>query len=326
MDAGHIFRWLIYGWTVLVGAVVGSFLNVVIARVPAGESIVSPRSRCPQCKAFIRWYDNVPVVSWLVLRARCRACGSRISARYPAVEALGAAAALVAVSRHGLSGAAAAEFAFAAALFALAFIDIDTWLLPNAITWPLIAFGLVMGWLGVTPAGSALSAAYGAGLGFAAFGLVAWLGEKVFRKEALGFGDVWLLAGLGAFMGPAGLLPIVLLASIQGATVGLALLALGKGEPGTEAPSRPTDGGRGAPALRRDGDPATARRDADAVRPGADVTRARSGLPDARPEEDDWVPPRHAVPFGPFLVAGALEWLWFGGLLARAVPVLQLFQ
>jgi len=300
---------LLVAWVALVGAVIGSFLNVVIARVPAGESIVRPASRCPRCRSPIRWYDNLPIVSWLWLRARCRACGARISARYPMVEALGAGAALVAFARHGLSGAAAAELAFVAALVALAFIDIDTWLLPNAITWPVIAFGLAMGWFGVTPAGSARSAAYGAGLGFAAFGLVAFLGEKVFRKEALGFGDVWLLAGLGGWMGPAALLPIVLLASIQGSVVGITLLALGKGEPGASAPLPSTGGGGQAPALRKDADAAAASCSVD--------TAAR---------EPDWVPPRHAVPFGPFLVAGALEWLWLGGLLARAVPVLQLFR
>ncbi len=285
IDAGYIPRWLILGWSALVGAVVGSFLNVVIARVPAGESIVRPRSRCPACKALIRWYDNVPVLSWLALRARCRSCGARIPARYPVVEVLGAVAALIAVTRHGLSGAAAVELAFAAALIALAFIDIDTWLLPNVITWPLIAFGLAMAPLGMTPAGSLRGAAYGAGLGFTVFALISWLGEKAFKKEALGFGDVWLLAGLGAFEGIAALLPVVLLASIQGAAVGIALLALGRGEPG----------------------------------PGDEQAENQSS-------DDDWVPPKHAVPFGPFLVAGALEWLWLGGLLARAVPILQLFR
>ena len=309
IDAGYITRWLILGWTVLAGAVVGSFLNVVIARVPAGESIVRPRSRCPACKAFIRWYDNVPVVSWLALRARCRSCGARIPARYPVVEALGAAAAVVAVARQGPSGAAAVEFAFAAALIALAFIDIDTWLLPNAITWPLIAFGLATAPLGVTPAGSLRAAAYGAGLGFAAFAGLSWLAEKVFKKEALGFGDVWLLSGLGAFLGVAALLPVVLLASIQGATLGIVLLALGKGEPGAAAPS--TGGGGRAPALRHE-----VGEDADAPADRAHVA----------PPEDDWVPPKHAVPFGPFLVAGALEWLWLGGVLADAVPLLRLFR
>jgi leader peptidase (prepilin peptidase)/N-methyltransferase len=297
-------------WSALVGAAVGSFLNVLIARVPAGESIVRPGSRCPRCKTPIRWYDNMPVVSWLVLRARCRACGARISARYPLVEALGASVAVVAFARHGFSGAAVAELAFAAALLALAFIDLDTWLLPNAITWPLIAFGLAMGLVGVTPVGSLRGAAYGAGLGFAAFALIGWLGEKAFKKEALGFGDVWLLAGLGAWMGPAALLPIVLLASIQGSVVGLALILLGKGQrgPTTTAGDKPPPYEIGT------------------------TTTTPTPIPIASTKttptltEDDWVPPKNAVPFGPFLVAGALEWLWLGGFLAQAIPLLRLFR
>jgi leader peptidase (prepilin peptidase)/N-methyltransferase len=314
---------LLAAWVALVGATIGSFLNVVIARVPAGQSIVRPGSRCPRCASPIRWYDNVPILSWLWLRARCRTCGAPISFRYPLVEVLGASAALVAFGRHGLSGAAAAELAFAAALVALAFIDVDTWLLPNTITWPLIAFGLAMAWLGVTPAGSVRAAVQGAGLGFGAFGLIAWLGEKVFRKEALGFGDVWLLAGLGGWMGPSALLPVVLLASIQGSIVGLALLALGRGEPGPEGRAPAGGSLRQGTDSRPEGDEEAA--------PAPEIP---TPAPDSRPPgprhvsapEAEWVPPRHAVPFGPFLVAGALEWLWLGGLLARAVPVLQLFR
>ncbi len=265
-------------WSVLVGLAVGSFANVVVARVPAGESVVSPRSRCPRCKAPIRWYDNLPVVSWLALRARCRSCGARISVRYPAVELAGAAVALIALARHGASLAALAEFGFVVTLLILALIDADTWLLPNAITWPLLGSGLLLGAVGLTPAGSFRPALYGAGLGFGAFALLAWGAEKALRKEALGFGDVWLLAALGAWMGVAALLPVVLLASLQGSVVGVALMALGKAQPGGE------------------------------------------------PRADGWTPPRNAVPFGPFLVAGALEWLWLGDRLARAVPVLRLFR
>jgi leader peptidase (prepilin peptidase)/N-methyltransferase len=329
-------------WTAMVGAVVGSFLNVVIARVPTGESIVHPGSRCPCCRAPIRWYDNLPLVSWIALRARCRSCGARISPRYPLVEALGAAAALVAFARHGFSGAAAAEFAFAAGLLALAFIDLDTWLLPNVITWPLMGFGIAMGAFAVTPASSIPRAASGAGLGFAAFALVAWIGERVFKKEALGFGDVWLLACLGAWMGPAALLPVVLLASIQGAVVGLSLIALGKGEPGpplpltagpTESPSltaTPTEP-LSAPRAREIQPATTPPSDSftPPALPAVEDSQARTSLAEALNVNDpgaDWIPPKHAVPFGPFLVAGALEWLWLGGLLARAVPMLDLFR
>lgn len=301
-------------WAAMLGAVVGSFLNVVIARVPRGESVVRPRSRCPRCGAAIAWYDNLPILSWVLLRARCRACGAPISWRYPLVEALGAATGVLACQRHGLGGAFAAELAFVAVLVALAFIDLDTWLLPHALTWPLIALGLAASVLGFSPArlGSSL---LGAGLGFAAFAFVAVVGEKVFRKEALGFGDVWLLAGIGAFLGAIALLPVVLLASLQGSVVGVALLLAGRGTPGPPV-SAPGDGaapGPGEPAPPPPGSTAAA------VEPEGSARSPATS-------HDGWIPPRHALPFGPFLSLGALEWLFLGDWLARAVPALRLFR
>lgn len=293
-------RWAAFAWAFAVGAVVGSFLNVVVARVPAGESIVHPRSRCPGCRTAIAWYDNVPVVSWLLLRGRCRACRIRISFRYPLVELLGGAAAVVAVSRHGLSLAALAEFGFAATLLALSFIDLDTWLLPHVITVPLLLAGVGLSALGLTAAPSFLSSLAGAAAGWLSFAAVSFAGEKIFKKEALGFGDVWLLGGIGAWVGPAGLLPVVLLASVQGTVVGLALIVTGRGQPG------PTP----VPA-------------AEASVPEIPVPEATGQEPDP---DADWIPPRNAVPFGPFLAAGALEWLWAQGFLARIIPALSIFR
>jgi leader peptidase (prepilin peptidase) / N-methyltransferase len=300
-------RALEVAWVVLVGAAIGSFLNVVIARVPRGASIVRPGSRCPRCGAAIAWYDNVPVVSWLVLRGRCRACHTRISVRYPAVELLGAGAALLAWHRHGLGGAAAAELAFVAALVALALIDLDTWLLPHAITWPLIAFGVGASAFGISATPSLTSSLWGAGLGFGVFALVAWAGARVFKKEALGFGDVWLLTGLGAWLGAGALLPIVLLASIQGSVVGIALMVLGRAQPGP-AKNEPSAGGS---PLALPSPPE-----------GEGIGRGGALAAD----EDDWVPPRNAVPFGPFLAVAALEWLYLSGAIAALVPALEVFR
>jgi leader peptidase (prepilin peptidase) / N-methyltransferase len=313
---------LVAAWCALVGAVVGSFLNVVVGRVPAGESVVSPGSRCPTCKTPIRWYDNVPVASWLVLRARCRACGTRISIRYPLVELAGGALGLVAFLRQGVSGAAAVELAFTATLLALALIDLDTWLLPNAITWPLLGTGLALSWWGITPAGAVQASAYGAGIGFVVFAAISVGAEKLLKKEAMGFGDVWLLAGLGGWMGVGALLPIVLFASIQGSVVGIGLVLLGRGEPGPKEvaplpgplPAPPGEGVHGTPGEGVHGTPGE----------GIHGTPGQGGR--GTEEEDDWVPPKHAVPFGPFLVLGAVEWLWFSGPLARLVPVLELFR
>ncbi len=310
---------LVAAWVALIGAVVGSFLNVVVARVPAGESVVSPRSRCPRCRTPIAWYDNLPVLSWFLLRGRCRACRLPISFRYPAVEAAIGGAAVLAWSRHGLSLAALAELALASLLVALALIDLDTWLLPHALTWPLIVLGLAASAAGAAEAPGLRSAALGAAVGFGAFALLSLGAERLLRKEALGFGDVWLLCGIGAWLGIGALLPVVLLASIQGSVVGLVALALGRGEPGPDpaagAAAAPAGGAVDAPDA-----PAEVRAEVPAEAP-ADVPADGAATAD-----DDWVPPRHALPFGPFLAAGALEWLYLGEALARAFPVLRAFR
>lgn len=277
---------LIALWVGVVGACVGSFLNVVIARVPAGQSVVRPGSRCPRCEKPIRWYDNVPVVSWLVLRARCRDCGLPISPRYPIVELLGAAAALGALWHRGFGLQALAEFAFSAFLLAMAAIDLDTWQLPHVLTKPLLGLALLCGLAGLSAAPSFGAAVIGAAVGGGFFLAVALVGKWIARREAMGEGDIWLLAGLGAWLGVQGLLPLILLASTQGALVGVALMLVGKAQ--------------------------TGERPVDAAPPGDD--------------EDDWVPPRNAVPFGPFLALGALEWLYLAAPLARWFPVLEAFR
>lgn len=299
---------LVAAWVTAIGAVVGSFLNVVIARVPRGESVVRPRSRCPMCGSAVAWFDNVPVISWIALRGRCRSCAAGISLRYPAVELLGAAAALAAWWRHGLSPAAALELLFVAVLVALAFIDLDTWLLPHALTWPLIGGGVGANALDLAGAPSLGSSLWGAGIGFAAFAAVSVVGERVFRKPALGFGDVLLLAGIGAFMGAAALLPVVLLASTQGAVVGLLLIGLGRMPrdpeltPPPSDPSRAAEGGTQPPAEK-----------------SADGTAAC-----AAPAGGNTAPPR-AIPFGPFLALAAVEWLYLSDAIAGAVPALGPF-
>jgi len=126
-----------------LGAIIGSFLNVVIHRIPREQSIVFPSSTCPKCHVAIKFYDNIPIVSYLILRGRCRACGTRISPRYPAVEAL-TAVLFAAVTWHdGLSFALAFDLAFAASMLALIFIDAEHMILPNAITYPGVVFALI---------------------------------------------------------------------------------------------------------------------------------------------------------------------------------------
>lgn len=318
-------------WFTVVGAVVGSFLNVVIARVPAGESIVRPASRCPRCLAPIAWYDNVPVLSWLVLRARCRRCGAPISFRYPAVELLVAAAGFLAAWRHGLSAEAALELAFVAALLALAFIDADTWSLPYPITLPLLAVGLAAAALGHAPADGWRSSLLGAGVGFAAFGAIWFVSDRILKKEAMGLGDVWLLAGIGAWLGVAALLPVILLASLLGSVGGALLLLVRRREAGVEALPPPAPVAGGAPAGEAPPAPAPEPEPVPEPQPPPEPEEvpgpaADAPAPAAAAADDEWIPPPTAIPFGPFLVAGALQWLYLAELLGELFPPLRVFR
>jgi leader peptidase (prepilin peptidase)/N-methyltransferase len=324
--AAQLLRPFAIAWAAVLGAAIGSFLNVVVARLPHGRSVVRPGSRCPRCQAPIAWYDNVPVLSWLLLRARCRACRAPISPRYPLVELLVGGFGAWSVARHGVSAGALAEFLFAATLVALAFIDLDTWLLPFVLTVPLSLLGLVAGALGLAPSRTIQGALTGGALGFGAFLAVHLVGERVFKKEALGFGDVVLLGALGAFLGPRALLPVILLSSLQGAVVGIVLLLVGRGEPGPEAgPADPLAADGSTPDAPPASTPGGGERE---VAPGGGARPPRQAHPleeDAAVEPDDWIPPRHAIPYGPFLALAALQWLYLAGPLSRLVPALSVF-
>jgi leader peptidase (prepilin peptidase) / N-methyltransferase len=218
----------------MAGLLVGSFLNVVIARVPAGLSIVRPGSRCPRCGHALAWYENVPLVSWLVLGGRCRSCRSPISARYPLVELVtGVLFAACAVRFHPgwelVRGVLLVGF-----LIPLAFIDLEHWVLPFQLTLPGAAVGL----LSALPLGreSVVEAAIGAAVGFAFFFALELGLRMLLKKEALGAGDKWLMLLVGAFLGWRPLFGVLLLSNVQGAVVGATLLAL-RGRAGPAAPA-----------------------------------------------------------------------------------------
>jgi leader peptidase (prepilin peptidase) / N-methyltransferase len=291
----------VLAWCFVVGLCVGSFLNVVIARVPAGTSIVTPRSRCPKCGMQIGWRDNIPLLSWALLRAKCRGCAAPISARYPFVELLLGLCAVAIAARFGVSLHGVEVFAFAAILVAVAFVDVDTWLIPYPFVAALLLVGFGVGGiehfiLGLIPPMDPdlvdpdrvelLDRAIGAAGGFLLLGAVVVVSTGIFRRTgrigpedtAMGWGDPLLLAGIGAVLGWRALPIVVFLASLQGAVVGIALRMSGKLE----------------------GD--------------APVSA-----------DDDWVPPKAAVPFGPFLAIAALEVAFFGtellDLVRRSVSV-----
>ena len=275
----------------LLGLVIGSFLNVVIHRLPlmmqrqwwaevAGQlqddashhqvfgkplsspaqavgqdleaglhtlpalNLATPRSRCPACGHVIRWSENVPLLSWLHLRGRCSACGTRISTRYPVVELLTGALFAAMAWRFGSQPETLMWCAVAACLLALSAIDWDTTLLPDSLTQPLAWAGLVaalFGWSGLQVS-TALAGAVG---GYLALWSVYWLFKLATGKEGMGHGDFKLLAALGAWLGWQAILPIVLMASVLGACVGLGMKATGQLREGRYVPFGPFLAGGG---------------------------------------------------------------------------------
>ena len=227
-----------------LGLLVGSFLNVVIYRLPkmlerqwAAEcqqmlgkepealetfNLMLPRSRCPSCGHTITWYENIPVLSYLVLRGKCSACAARISPRYPLVELVTSGLFLYCGVRWNLSPTAAAWCAFSAVLVALTLIDWDTTLLPDDITLPLLWAGLAASALHWT-AVPLSTAFWGAVAGYLSLWLVYWGFKLATGKEGMGFGDFKLFAALGAWFGWPALVPIILMASVIGAVVGIAM-------------------------------------------------------------------------------------------------------
>lgn len=218
------------------GGCIGSFLNVVAYRLPREQSLVRPGSRCPKCGKAVRWHDNVPVLGWLLLLGRCRACRARISPRYPLVEAGTAALALGLYRRWTpLDAWALAAFAAAACLVAVALIDWDTFIIPDELSLGLAAAGLLVSPLnpymaepGAAWWWSVWYALRGGAVGFLMCLAVAEAGERLFGKEAMGGGDVKLLAGVGAWTGALGAFDCLMLGSLLGSLYGLFLILRGR--------------------------------------------------------------------------------------------------
>lgn len=213
-------------YAAVIGLCVGSFLNVVAHRLPAGESVVRPRSRCPSCGGRIAGRDNVPLLSFLLLRGRCRVCSARISWRYPAVEASSGLLWLVSWLVFGPTVDGLAAAVFSSLLLVLALVDAAHFLLPDQLTYLTISLGLAasFGVSWTTPLGSAVGAAAGA----AALLLLIGVWYLLRRVRGMGLGDVKMLAGVGAFLGPYGMLLTLFLACLFGAVVGLFLMVRGR--------------------------------------------------------------------------------------------------
>ncbi|MCG2595302.1 prepilin peptidase [Ramlibacter sp. XY19] len=232
----------------VLGLLIGSFLNVVIYRFPkmlerqwaeeaadfSGQpapeaetfNLVTPRSRCRNCGHVIRWYENIPVLSWLVLRGKCSECRTPIGLRYPIVEMVTASFFALCAWRWGLTWQGAAWAAFAALLICLFLIDFDTQILPDDLNYVLLWLGLLAAAIGWTV--PLKSAVWGAAVGYLLFWSIFQLFKLATGKEGMGYGDFKLLAALGAWFGVEYLLAIVLLSSIVGAVIGILLLVIGR--------------------------------------------------------------------------------------------------
>jgi leader peptidase (prepilin peptidase)/N-methyltransferase len=212
----------------LFGLIVGSFLNVCIYRLPRRLSIVWPASRCTSCGRALKWYENIPVLSYLALGGHCRTCRSPISIVYPVVELVTAITFLVMFARFGLQPLLAVRLVFGCAMIVLLFIDLQHRILPNAITLPGIVVGVTASFLVPAPPGwldSLIGAAAGAGVLFA----IGELYLRIRHEEGLGMGDVKMLGMIGAFLGWKLMLVAMVIASLLGSIVGLTVIAARKG-------------------------------------------------------------------------------------------------
>jgi leader peptidase (prepilin peptidase) / N-methyltransferase len=254
----------------LFGLLAGSFLNVVIYRLPkilqaqfaadcastehhqaqpefTYKYLLLPGSACPKCGHQIRWYENIPVLSWLVLRRRCSACKTPIPARYPLVELTGGLLCAAAVLAFGPTSRSLLAMALLLALLALTFIDADTFLLPDDITLPLLWLGLIANLFELFVPLSA--AVVGAIAGYLSLWLVYWAFKLVTGKDGMGYGDFKLMAALGAWLGWTALPAIILLSAVVGAVVGIAMMIFKRLSRGQPLPFGPYIAGAGALAL-----------------------------------------------------------------------------
>jgi leader peptidase (prepilin peptidase) / N-methyltransferase len=264
--------WIQVALVGLLGLLVGSFLNVVIHRMPkmleaqwAAEcaqlngidapvdtpnfNLMVPRSRCGQCGHAITWYENIPIISYVVLRGKCSACSAPIGLRYPAVELTTGLLFLFCATRWGWSMTTLAWCVFCATIIALAGIDWDTTLLPDDMTLPLVWLGLVVAAVKWNPGVTLPDALWGAVAGYLSLWAVYWAFKLVTGKEGMGYGDFKLFAALGAWFGWQALVPIILMASVIGAIVGIAMKFSSGLREGGYVPFGPFLAGAGLTAL-----------------------------------------------------------------------------
>jgi leader peptidase (prepilin peptidase)/N-methyltransferase len=213
----HTVRIVFLIYAGVLGASVGSFMNVCVTRLPKGESLLRPRSRCPECSGQIAWYDNVPLLSWILLRGKCRQCRTSISFQYPAVELVTAAIWIGMALIYGPTWRALQGSILFSLLLTISLIDARHYLIPDALSIGGLGAGLALSLLPGPP--SFLTSVIGAALGFGVLLFVGLLGEWVFKKPAMGGGDIKMMAMVGAFLGPAGAMLTIFIGALAGTLV-----------------------------------------------------------------------------------------------------------
>lgn len=208
---------ILTGGAMVLGLVLGSFLNVCILRLPHGHSLLTPPSTCPRCGKRIEWRDNIPVISWMLLRGKCRACGNPISLQYPLIEAVVGLLWLASLLAFGVSVRALGGGLLGTILLGIAVTDARHYIIPDEFTWGGLVLGLALsltdGWQGF------LHAVIGAGVGFGILWLVAVVGKWVFKEEAMGGGDIKMMAMVGSFVGWKGVLLTIFTGALFGTLV-----------------------------------------------------------------------------------------------------------
>ncbi len=288
------------------GAVVGSFANVCIARWPLGLSVVRPASRCPRCKTYIAWYDNIPIISWIILRAKCRGCGLPIHWQYPLVEAITGVLFLCVYLKFGYSIATPIYMFFCAGLVIVTVQDVIDWTIPDEISIPGIPLGIaaaVLAWW-MPDTGLRVDRIWDAVAGAALGGGIILTMDRItvlmLKKPGMGFGDVKLLAMLGAFLGWQGAIGTLMAASWLALLIGGPFILL--------AP-------KFMPSKNDDHEESEQVESEDAPEV-LEVVIDPTPVPDMRPSEydsDDGITLEgHYLPFGPFLAGGGMLFLFFG--------------
>ncbi len=322
--------WLFKATALILGACFGSFANVVIHRVPKGLSIVRPGSMCPGCGHEIRWYENIPVLSWIFLRARCSGCGNPISIRYPLVELTVAVLSLASLY-YGLSLVAGIDvtaaqvgalwffpFSFVFLLVIITFIDLEHWIIPHVLTITGIVLGIAQSLLiGDLTGVSWLESLIGMAAGAIPIIVIIEVYFRLTGREGMGYGDVMLMAMAGAWLGYTALPFILLASSIQGLIAALVMIAMKKKTtPPWQEGAKDADGNE-VPATEA-AEPAL---EAASVSPESTVATESTATTEARPPAEEPAPTdnstRHlAIPFGPFIALAMMEWLFFSDLIS----------